>query len=521
MSFYGHHKPARSDASHRRGARTILVLGGLLLGTGFLCAQQEYAEDSLLGGSSDNTRRESRWEIYGVTEPGAIGNSLMLTISNRDERASITNARAELVSDPSFIANLQFDPPTLSDIEPGESKQVRVLFDVKRDAPLGEVEVLRFRIFDEEGKYLHSSETSLWLTYESNAPLVLRLVKIEAKSHRPSDACRLDYRDGQAGLAMLCEKKGSREAASLSLGNFPYEVVFGEPIEFEAEVKYEVRYSPGHPCHKASGGAEQSGDCREVFRRTAWKFQRGRSSGRVEMDGKGPGTVRTALRFAPDEEWAAAGFVRAERLRWDSDELGVGDFPLRLPLTVVIARGSNWTRARVLRQIRKTAATLAGCDIVLGPVTLLKAQLPTGEHNIDMAVQPTGPLTPEDVRETAGRVPKAAERPVAVLVGRLNGDRALARSYRPAPGVSAAQQSEHPYLNTIWISYRAHWMDRSDKMYSPLAHELGHLLCECGHTGGERRHLLHEKRNFLGADVLPEHCAAFRESLLIQRVARP
>ena len=300
MNSHDPHGPASWDPRRRRGARTILMLGGLLMGTGFLCAQQEYAEDSLLGGSSDNTRRESRWEIYGVTEPGAIGNSLMLTISNRDERASITNARAELVSDPSSIANLQFDPPTVSGIEPGESKQIRVLFDVKRDAPLGEVEVLRFRIFAEEGKYLPSSETSLWLTYESNASLVLRLVKIEAKSHRPSDACRLDYREGQAGLTMLCEKQGSREAASLSLGNFPYEIVFGEPIEFEAEVKYEVRYSPGHPCHKASGGAEQSGDCREVFRRTAWKFQRGRSSGRVEMDGKGPGTVRTALRFAPE-----------------------------------------------------------------------------------------------------------------------------------------------------------------------------------------------------------------------------
>ena len=233
------------------------------------------------------------------------------------------------------------------------------------------------------------------------------------------------------------------------------------------------------------------------------------------------GATGDSADFAPDEEWAAEGFVRAERLRWDSDELGAGDFPLRLPLTVVIARGSNWTRARVLRQIRKTAATLAGCEIALGPVTLLRAQLPTGEHDIDMAVEPAGPQIPEDVREIAGRVPKAADRPVAVLAGRLDGDSAVARSYRRAPGASAAQQREHPYLNTIWISYRAHWMDRSDEMYSPLAHELGHLLCECGHTGGELRHLLHEKRNFLGADILPEHCSAFRKSLLIQRIARP
>ena len=233
------------------------------------------------------------------------------------------------------------------------------------------------------------------------------------------------------------------------------------------------------------------------------------------------GASGAAADFAPDEEWAASGFVRADRLRWDSDELGVGDFPLSVPLTVVIARGSNWTPARVLRQVRKTAATLAGCEIVLGPVTLVRAQLPTGEHDIDTVVEPAGPQTPADVREIAGRIPRTAERPVAVFVGQLNGDAAVARSYRRAPGVSEAEQREHPYLNTIWISYRAHWMDRSDETYSPLAHEIGHLLCECGHTGGEHRHLLHEKRNFLGADVLPEHCAAFRRSRLIQQIARP
>lgn len=231
------------------------------------------------------------------------------------------------------------------------------------------------------------------------------------------------------------------------------------------------------------------------------------------------GAASDAADFVPDEEWESKGFARAERLRWDSDELGVDDFHLRLPLTVVIARGSNWTRARVLRQIRKTAATLARCEIGLGPVTLLRVQLPMGKH-IDMAVEPGGSRIPEDVRETAGRFPSTADRPVAVLAGRLNGDTAVARSYRRASGVSAAQQKDYPFLNTIWISYRAHWMDRPDEMYSPLAHELGHLLCECLHTSGERRHLLHEKRNFLGSEVLPEHCSAFQKSLLIQRVTR-
>ena len=160
--------------------------------------------------------------------------------------------------------------------------------------------MLSFRIFDEHGESSPSSDTSLWLTYVSNAPLVLRLVKIEAYSPRSSDGCRLDYREGQASVAMLCEKEEYRVAASLALGRFPYEIVFGEPFEFEAEVKYQVRYSPGHPCHEASGGTEQSEDCRELFTRTTWDFHRHWNFGYITMDGKGPGTVRTTLRFVPE-----------------------------------------------------------------------------------------------------------------------------------------------------------------------------------------------------------------------------
>ena len=58
----------------------------------------------------------------------------------------------------------------------------------------------------------------------------------------------------------------SREAASLALGDFPYVIVFGEPIEFEAEVKYPVRHSPRRPGHKASG--------RRSNRKTVEKFSR-------------------------------------------------------------------------------------------------------------------------------------------------------------------------------------------------------------------------------------------------------
>ena len=216
--------------------------------------------------------------------------------------------------------------------------------------------------------------------------------------------------------------------------------------------------------------------------------------------------------------WSEANFTDAFVRTVEPPEIypdGVPEHQGELPLTVVLLEKTNWTEARALRQLRRTAAIFAPCGIALGDVQLARGRGPDGRHDVDMSALYPGADLPADVVDFARRAAPDAAWPRIFLVGRLLGDTVLARSYQQ--GAVANEDSRlFPYMNTAWIAYRAHWDEAAGKEYSSLAHELAHVLCQCGHTGGDRRHLLHEKRNFLGAEVLEEDCIKMRLSPLLQ-----
>lgn len=72
-----------------------------------------------------------------------------------------------------------------------------------------------------------------------------------------------------------------------------------------------------------------------------------------------------------------------------------------LPLTAVSLGGTNWSEARVMRHLRRTASTFAACGVALGPVTLVQAKTPDGRHDLDMTRPHPQAGTPEDVYRIA------------------------------------------------------------------------------------------------------------------------
>ena len=212
--------------------------------------------------------------------------------------------------------------------------------------------------------------------------------------------------------------------------------------------------------------------------------------------------------------WAEAGFENAEQRTLSTREIypqGQPEMPFRLDATVLFDRGTPWTQARALGQIRRTAAIFAPCGIALRRVRLVRLRLPPGLRRLGAAGDDSDSGVPRSVVTLAAALPPETDYPVAFLVGRVEAGDSLAVSYQaPQPSGGAA-----PYFDTAWIGYQAHWLPRADDSYSPLAHEFAHLLCQCGHLPGTERHLLHEARNFLSSNVLPEHCERFRESSLV------
>jgi hypothetical protein len=216
--------------------------------------------------------------------------------------------------------------------------------------------------------------------------------------------------------------------------------------------------------------------------------------------------------------WPEAGFDRAYTRMVQPEEIygkQVPDRAYRLAFTLVFLEGTNWNASRVLKHARKTARILDQCDIRLGAVRLVKARVPPELRSIDVTDMLPGSDVPRNVYRLAACLPKSTQWPVLFFVGNIHGEEVLARSYQQGD-VAAAELKDYPYMNTAWISYRAHWVERPEDEYSALAHEVAHLLCQCGHERGSQRHLLHEFRNFLGARVLPQHCEKFNGSSLIQ-----
>ena len=206
--------------------------------------------------------------------------------------------------------------------------------------------------------------------------------------------------------------------------------------------------------------------------------------------------------------------------------LGPGEFShpspvrARLPLTLVMLRGSNWSEKRIVSHVRRTAGAFAACGVGLGPVTLVKAKAPDGRHDLDMTdVHPQAGV-PRDVFRIAHMLPASAGWPVVFFAGKLIGDDALARSYGLGE-VRPGRERDFPYMSSAWIAYKTHWIEREDEEYSSLAHELAHLLCECGHVSADEPHLMHTHRNRLSSRILPEHCDAIRASPLLSAPADP
>jgi len=225
-----------------------------------------------------------------------------------------------------------------------------------------------------------------------------------------------------------------------------------------------------------------------------------------------------ALTAADYQSWAGAGFENARVREVEQREIypkGSASFSSRLALTLILFDKTNWTEARALRQLRKAAAILKPCEIELEGVRLARVRGPGGRHDLDFTAKYEGSDMPADVVEWSSLAPPTAPWPLVFFLGRMEGDPALARSYRRGD-VEVAELPQFPYMNTAWIAFRAHWQERKDEGYSSLAHELGHILCECGHVAGDELHLLNPHRNRLASRVLPSHCERMRMSPLIK-----
>jgi hypothetical protein len=185
------------------------------------------------------------------------------------------------------------------------------------------------------------------------------------------------------------------------------------------------------------------------------------------------------------QKWRAAGFKDPEVRLIDIGKFYRSDetFTHGFDLTLVLLRGSGWTKKTVVRRLQKLARIYAPYRIKIGVAKLVIAGSPNGM--IDFLRPGTGDI------DIARRTPRTF-RPIIYYI----------RSVPPLNAYSWIEHSDNEAVpdaikNTAWISLTAD-MELNKKIRPPdyltEAHELGHILLD------SLRHCQPGAANLMAAD---------------------
>lgn len=174
---------------------------------------------------------------------------------------------------------------------------------------------------------------------------------------------------------------------------------------------------------------------------------------------------------------------------------------MQFPLSIYIVEGTGWSDQEVKGHIEVLQKIFAQCQLRAAPLEIQKLQLKEEWHEFS---------APKD-QEIASHLNLQMDRATLFFMG----GRDTAQAY----GDEFAEGSPRNILKwTGWISrliespaYKA----RLPVGYNPVAHELGHILCNCGHVEGQRQNLMSGEPKNLGSQLTQQQCAEMRRSTLI------
>jgi len=209
-----------------------------------------------------------------------------------------------------------------------------------------------------------------------------------------------------------------------------------------------------------------------------------------------------------EEIWAGAGFVKPKVELIDVARFYKKtrqEFTHSFDLTLVIFRGTGWSKKVILQRLKKVAAIYAQCGVRLGQVKFVEAGAPGGI--IDFA----GPGGGD--REIAQKTP-ATFRPVLFYFRSIPKFNAYAW-----PESSEDEDVSDALKNTAWFSLSV-TMKLNIKIRHPKyvseAHELGHILLDSlEHVGVGVENLMAESYEYENDLLTADQCRRIKEHRLV------
>lgn len=177
---------------------------------------------------------------------------------------------------------------------------------------------------------------------------------------------------------------------------------------------------------------------------------------------------------------------------------------LDVPLDLIVLKDSAWGPETVYPHVDRAGEIFARCGIRFNPVRLSYAEAPRFERH-----------APHD-QELAEKVLAQHSKP-ALFFFEGEGSEAFGEDFSPS-----APRRVLEY--TGWIASHINtpgYVAARKPTYDTVAHELAHLLCNCGHTPAGQLNLLSGQAEFVNDEITPEQCEQFRASPLAQRRLSP
>ncbi len=177
-----------------------------------------------------------------------------------------------------------------------------------------------------------------------------------------------------------------------------------------------------------------------------------------------------------------------------------GNVPLTVPLDLIVLKNGAWGPETVYPHVERAQRIFARCGIRFAPV------------KIDYAEAPGFARRPPFDQELAEAVMPGHAKPALFFF-----DGAGSEAY----GEDFSDSSPRKILEyTGWIASQINTPDyvkARHPAYDTVAHEIAHMLCNCGHTSPGLPNLLSGQAEFVNDEVTPQQCEQFRASPLVHR----
>ncbi|MDQ1354609.1 MAG: hypothetical protein QG657_4918 [Acidobacteriota bacterium] len=217
-----------------------------------------------------------------------------------------------------------------------------------------------------------------------------------------------------------------------------------------------------------------------------------------------------------DEIWARAGFVnpKVELINVDTFYEKIQQvFTHSFDLTLVMFRGTGWSKKVILRRLKKVADIYAQCGVRFGQVTFVEAGAPAPEGVIDFG-SPGGNAE----QDIAQRVLPTA-RPILFYFRSIPKFNAYAW-----PESSEDEDVSDALKNTAWFSLSV-TMKLNIKIRHPKyiseAHELGHILLDSlEHVGVGVGNLMAESYEYENDRLTHDQCRRIKEHHLVNPIIK-